>query len=79
MGRKQVAKQKNKYMHTIGGCPAFWDENQICYACQGVKMSVLLIDSLRAIRNQQMLSQHYRRKNEFYERVDYGYLRVKSA
>ena len=54
-------KRKKYYMHTIEGCPAFFDKDQICYANNyGAWAHNVLVNSLGQIRNEQKRSIKYR-------------------
>lgn len=70
----------NKYIHTLGGKPAYFDR-QLWYANQGVSLDKLLVDDLQTIRRQEKASAEWRKSQGM--QPDYGtgftisYLRVK--
>lgn len=51
---------KYRYMHTIGGRPAYFDGKQIVFACRRVKR---LVNSLTQIRREQDKSIEFRLSN----------------
>jgi len=68
-------KKNYKYMHTVNGAAAYYDESQICYAGQYVER---LCDTLAEIREEQKLSTEWRLKRGFSSSLDkYGYIKVK--
>lgn len=58
---KTKPKPKSRYMHLLDGHPACFDGDMICYARSGMKLDELFLDSLDAIRKQQLASAEYRR------------------
>lgn len=68
-------KSKKYYLHTIDGCPAFFDGEMIVFA-SGRGFVCPLVDSLVTIRKQQKLSKEYRAALGFYD-TDYGHVIVK--
>jgi hypothetical protein len=68
-----------KYMHTISGEPAYWSGEQIVYGGRTRNSKAIpLVDSLKTIRFQQLLTKQYRTKNGFdYDMSRYGYVRVR--
>lgn len=69
----------NKYIHTIGGKPAYF-KKQLWYAQNGVNLSKLLVKDLRTIRKQQLMSDEWRTAQGMQATgygADIGYLRVK--
>jgi len=66
-----------KYMHTLFGKPAFFQDYQIVYAGMKLKFSDLR-DSLKDIREEQTKSSEWRRKKGYYDNpTEYGYIRIK--
>jgi hypothetical protein len=63
-------------MHTIDGRPAMWSKEQIAFV--PFHGAVVLEDSLRTIRRQQLKTEKFRMRNKFDHDPDrYGYVRVK--
>lgn len=73
---------KNLYMHTIYGKPAVYiPDRQIVYfnGYQKVDFDEVFVDSLKKIRNQQLLSAEWRKRNGMSDNFDskYGYIRIR--
>jgi hypothetical protein len=68
---------KTKYMHTINGHPAvYYQREQICFL--GMGRELVLADSLKQIRKEQIASYNWRLKEGFKGNLNnYGYLRIK--
>lgn len=64
-----------KYMHTIDGCPASWDVEQICYA--STRRPIKLLNSLAEIKKERKKSDQFRNKHGW-RLSSYGHFRVKA-
>lgn len=65
-----------KYMHTLGGRPAYFDGNQIVYPLRYGK-AVPLASSLKQIRSEQAKTKIWREKKGYaFNLFDYGYVRI---
>ncbi len=66
----------NKYMHLLNGSPAYFDGSMIGYACNGAKLSDILVDKLGDIHTHRGISNTFRRKRGW-EPQKYSYWRVR--
>lgn len=67
----------SKYIHTLDGRPAYFDE-QLWYAPNGISLERLLVKDLKTVRKQQKMSEEWRaEQNMPVYNVRVGYLRVK--
>jgi len=73
-----MSKPRRFYMHTIDHRPAlYWPGEQICFAGHYTgKRLPPLATSLKQIREEQRLSNAWRKKEGCDERSDYGYVTV---
>ncbi len=54
-----------KYIHTLGGQPAFYDGEQICFAGTTKSSAVVIVESIDQIRREQALSKKWRKSKGF--------------
>lgn len=72
-----MSDRKNYYIHTLNGRPAFFDGEQICYACKYQRAGNVACTSLAQIRREQRSSAKWRSENfgEEWRAIEYGYVR----
>lgn len=74
--KRRIKRMKAKgYLHTLGGRPAYFDGQQIVFATRYGR-AAKLCGSLKEIRQQQKLSNEWRRQQGFDEMHRADYVRV---